>query len=273
VRDALDHYDFGPVGQNLYRFVWNDYCDWFLELSKGRIQGSDPSAARQAGRVLGRTLAEILRLLHPIVPFITEELWGMLLRAMDEKKLWMDDRPESELLIMETFPKPDKNRDAKLEERFEAVQRLVTRVRNIRANARLTESVRLKVLVKPLDEELSRLLSATAPVLCRLANLDSIDHVGQRPEGVVTSVDPAFELYVDLGKHVDLAAEITRIDKEMASINKKLERLSKKLQNTEFLANAPEEVVKKERAKDRELNDMLDKLHGLRKEYAAGSEG
>jgi valyl-tRNA synthetase len=271
VRDALDHYDFGPVGQSLYRFVWNDYCDWFLELSKGRIQGSDPTAARQAGRVLGRSLAEILRLLHPIVPFITEELWGMLLGAMDEKKLWVEDRPESELLIMEAFPKPDEKRDAKLEERFEAVQRLVTRVRNIRANARLTESVRLKVLVKPLEEGFARLLSATTPVLCRLANLESIDHVDDRPDGVVTSVDPAFELYVDLGQHVDLAAEVTRIDKEMASLNKKLERLSKKLQNSEFLTNAPEEVVKKERAKDRELNDMLDKLNDLRKEYAAGA--
>jgi valyl-tRNA synthetase len=248
--------------------VCNDYCDWFLELSKGRLQGSDPTAARQAGRVLGRTLAEILRLLHPIVPFITEELWGLLLAAMDDKKLWMDDRPESELLILEAFPKPDDKRDAELEERFEAVQRLVTRVRNIRANARLTESVRLKVLVKPLDEEFAQSLKATAPVLCRLANLESIDHVDERPEGVVTSVDPSFELYVDLGQHVDLAAEVTRIDKEMASINKKLERLSKKLQNTEFLANAPKEVVQKERSKDRELNDMLDKLNSLRKEYA-----
>ena len=272
VREALDTYDFGPVGQSAYRFVWNDYCDWFLELSKGRIQGSDPAAARQAGRTLGRTLAEILRLLHPTVPFITEELWSMLLAAMDAKKLWRDDRPKSELLIMEAFPKPDENRDADLEERFEAVQRLVTRVRHIRANARLTESARLKVLVKPLDEEFARLLSATTPVLCRLANLESIEHVDERPEGMVTSVDPSFELYVDLGQHVDLAAEVTRIDKEMAAINKKLERLSKKLQNTEFLKNAPEEVVKKERAKDRELNDMLDKLHALRKEYAAGSE-
>jgi valyl-tRNA synthetase len=205
------------------------------------------------------------------VPFITEELWRMLLAAMDAKKLWRDDRPESELLIMEAFPKPDDKRDAELEQRFESVQRLVTRVRNIRANARMTESVKLKVLVKPLNEEFARLLRATTPVLCRLANLESIEDVTERPEGVVTSVDPSFELYVDLGKHVDLAVEVTRIDKEMVSINKKLERLSKKLQNSEFLKNAPEEVVAKERAKDRELNDMLDKLNTLRSEYSSGS--
>jgi valyl-tRNA synthetase len=88
---------------------------------------------------------------------------------------------------------------------------------------------------------------------------------------VVTSVDPSFELYVDLGRHVDLKAEVFRIDKEMAAINRKLERSSKKLINSEFLNNAPPEVVKREKSKDRELRDMLEKLDGLRKEYASGA--
>jgi valyl-tRNA synthetase len=271
VREALDDYDFGPVGQTLYRFVWNDYCDWFLELSKGRLQGEDPAAARQAAHVLGRTLADILRLLHPIVPFITEELWGKLLAAMDEKGLWRGQRPSSDLLILEPFPKENRSADAALEERFASLQRLVNRVRNIRANAHLTESVRLKVMLKPLDSEFHNLVEATSAVVCRLANLEAVELVGERPEGVVTSVDPSFELYVDLGRHVDLKAEVFRIDKEMAAINRKLERSSKKLINSEFLNNAPPEVVKREKSKDRELRDMLEKLDGLRKEYASGA--
>jgi len=274
VREALDGYDFGPVGQGLYRFVWNDYCDWFLELAKGRLQSDDAAAARQAGRVLGRILADILRLLHPVVPFITEELWGRLLAAMDEKGLWQGDRPSSDLLILERYPRAEEGgADRALEDRFESLQRLVNRVRNIRANARLTESVRLRVLVKPLDEGFRQSLEATSAVLCRLAHLETIELVGERPEGMVTGVDPSFELFVDLGRHVDLNAEISRLDKEMAALRKKLDRVSRKLSNSEFVNNAPVEVVGKERAKNQELKGMLDKLEALRGEYASGMTG
>jgi valyl-tRNA synthetase len=271
VREALDGFDFGPVGQTLYRFVWNDYCDWYLELTKGRLNGGDPDAARQAGRVLGRTLADILRLLHPIVPFITEELWEKLLSAMDGKDLWRGDRPSSDLLILEPFPKLDDTADSGLEERFESLQRLVSRVRYIRANARLADNVKLEVATKPLEEGLSDLLGATSSVVCRMANLEAITLSQARPDGFVTTVDPSFELYVDLGSHVELEAEVARIDKEMAALNRKLERITKKLMNPEFLKNAPPEVVEKERAKDTEMNEMLEKLDTLRKEYASGT--
>ena len=89
----------------------------------------------------------------------------------------------------------------------------------------------------------------------------------------MTSVDPSFELLVDLGQHVDLEAEVKRIDKEIATINKNLERITKKLMNPEFVKNAPEEVVQKEKYKDQELKDMLGKLETLREEYASGTDG
>jgi valyl-tRNA synthetase len=146
----------------------------------------------------------------------------------------------------------------------------VTRVRNVRANARLADSVKLKVSTKPLDTGLSGLLESTSAAICRLANLESIELVEHRPGGFVTSVDPSFELYVDLGSHVDLDAERARIDKEMAAVNKKLERISIKLMNPEFLNNAPPAVVEKEKAKEKELNEMLYKLETLGKEYSAG---
>jgi valyl-tRNA synthetase len=192
---------------------------------------------------------------------------------MDEKGLWRGVRPASELLILEPFPKGDDSPNEALEERFESLQRLVTRVRNIRANARLTESVRLRVQLKALDDDFRQLVKATSAVVCRLANLEAIEPVNQRPEGVVTSVDPCFELYVDLGKHVDLEAEVSRIDKEMTAVTKKLDRITRKLINPEFLGNAPAEVVEREKAKDRELKQMLQKLEALRKEYASGAPG
>jgi valyl-tRNA synthetase len=269
VRKALDDFDFGALGQLLYRFVWNDYCDWFLELSKGRFQGEDPAAARTAAHVLGRTLADILRLLHPIVPFITEELWSKLLPAMDEKELWLGERPTSDLLIHEAFPKADAEPDQALEDQFESLQRLVNRVRNVRANARLGESIRLAIEVKPLNDDFRHIVNGTSAAVSRLANLESIELVDQRPAGAVTSVDPAFEMYIDLGRHVDLKAEVARIDKEMAGVKKKLDQVSRKLKNPKFLAGAPSSVVEGEKAKDQELKEMLAKLESLREEYAS----
>ncbi len=136
VRRGIESFDFGTVGQELYRFVWNDYCDWYLELTKPRISGDDPAAARRAAHVLGTTLAQILRMLHPVTPFITEELWSMLLPAMDAKDLWMGKRPESELLVLEKTPVSESEPDLELEARFESLQRLVGRIRTSRANAR-----------------------------------------------------------------------------------------------------------------------------------------
>ena len=180
VRAALEGYDFAPVGHALYRFIWNDYCDWYLELTKPRTTGDDGAAARRAAHELGVTLAEILRMLHPVVPFITEELWGKLLEAMDAKKLWLGKRPESDLLILERAPKGEREPDIVLEDTFESLQRLVSRVRTSRSNARIPDNVRLNVAVKPLDDAVASLLEKTRPVLSSLANLEIAPNSGRQ---------------------------------------------------------------------------------------------
>jgi len=117
--------------------------------------------------------------------------------------------------------------------------------------------------------EFDNIVSATPDAVSRLANLDSIELVTGRKPGLVASVDPAFELYVDLGRHLDLKAEIARIDKEKAALEKKLEQTSKKLGNPKFLAGAAPEVVESEKAKSEEFKEMLAKLDTLRQEYEA----
>ena len=269
VRAALDGFDFAPVGHSLYRFIWNDYCDWYLELTKPRMAGDDPAAARRAAHELGVALAEILRMLHPVCPFLTEELWGKLLEAMDAKDLWLGKRPTSELLIHEPYPKGENDPDAELEDSFEALQRFVGRIRTARANARLSDKVQLGVAVKPLDERVAEHLSGAAPVLSGLANLESLETVSAKPDGSVTIVDPAFELYVDLGKHVDIERELTRIAKETADAQKKLAQVEKKLGNPKFLENAKPDVVATQKAKGEELRELLAKLDALRQDYGA----
>ena len=195
-------------------------------------QATTEPAARRAAHELGVTLAEILRMLHPVAPFITEELWGKLLEPMDTKKLWLGKRPESDLLILERAPKGEREPDAALEDTFESLQRLVSRVRTSRASsarggarggARIPDNVRLNVAVKPRDDALASLLEKTRPVLSSLANLESLAIVDAKPDGAVTVVDPAFELYVDLGSHVDIDAELKRIEKESADLGEKVD--------------------------------------------------
>ena len=277
VRAGLEGYDFAPVGHALYRFIWNDYCDWYLELTKPRTTGDDGAAARRAAHELGVTLAEILRMLHPVAPFITEELWGKLLEPMDTKKLWLGKRPESDLLILERAPKGEREPDAALEDTFESLQRLVSRVRTSRASsarggarggARIPDNVRLNVAVKPRDDALASLLEKTRPVLSSLANLESLAIVDAKPDGAVTVVDPAFELYVDLGSHVDIDAELKRIEKESADLEKKLTQVTKKLENPKFLKGAKPDVVDAQKAKDKEFREMLGKLEALKKDLA-----
>jgi valyl-tRNA synthetase len=268
VREALEGFDFAPVGHALYRFIWNDYCDWYLELTKARMNGNDGAAARRAAHELGITLAQILRMLHPVCPFITEELWGKLLEAMDGKDLWLDARPKSDLLILESAPKGKREPDRALESTFESLQRLVSHIRTARSSARIADNVRLNAVAKPIDGELGALLTQTAPVLSRLANLDSLEIGDEKPEGAVAVVDPAFELYIDLGRHVDIHAELKRIDKESAELEKRLAQVTKKLGNPKFLTGARPEVVDAQKAKDQELRDMLAKLAALKKDIA-----
>ncbi len=267
VRRGLEEFDFGAVGQELYRFVWNDYCDWYLELTKPRMSGDAPAAARRAAHVLGTTLTQILRMLHPVTPFITEELWSMLLPAMEAKDLWMGKRPGSDLLILEKTPVAESEPELELEARFESLQRLVGRIRTSRANARIAENVKLLAAVRPLQSGLRDILEETATVTRGLANLAGLAFVDSRPDGTIAIVDPAFELYLDLGKHVDVAAERKRLDKEIADTRGKLEQVTRKLENPKFLSGAKPEVVEEQRARDAEYRDVLRKLEEMKREY------
>jgi valyl-tRNA synthetase len=236
------------------------------------MTGGNPAAARRAAHVLGTTLAQILRMLHPVTPFITEELWSMLLPAMDAKELWMGKRPGSDLLVFEKTAAPEGEPDLELEERFASLQRLVGRIRTSRANARIAENVKLAAAVRPLQKGLREVLNETAAVVQGLANLEGLTFVDSRPEGTIAIVDPAFELYVDLGKHVDVAAERKRLDKEIADTRGKLAQVTKKLENPKFLSGAKPEVVEEQRARDAEYRDVLRKLEEMKRQYRESGE-
>ncbi len=285
VRRALDSFDFAAVGAVLYRFVWNDFCDWYVELAKVRLR-SGPEAARRTAATLGVVLGDTLHLLHPVTPFVTEHLFARLRLAMDRKNLWSGGQPEADLLARSAFPAAGGMRDRTLEERFEALQRLVSGVRKLRADAGLPPDLRLAVSVRESRglAGFGTLLSECRGPVCSLARLTSVSVVppdedlsplparADEPDtaGRVSIVDPAFEARTHLGQAVDLEALGRRVDKQLGRVNKERESTRKRLSNPGFLEGADPAVVDKARGRLASLNDQAERLTELAGQLSAG---
>jgi valyl-tRNA synthetase len=281
VRKALDNFDFAAVGAVLYRFVWNDFCDWYMELAKVRLR-SGPEAARRTAATLGRVLSDTLHLLHPVTPFVTEHLYARLRLAMERKNLWGGSRPAADLLARSRFPASGGTRDAALEERFEALQRLVSGVRKLRADAGLPPDLRLRVSVRESRGHpgFGALLSECREPLCTLARLTSIS-VGSPDDdaspveasaaGRVSIVDPAFEAQTVLGEAVDLEALRGRVSKQLERLVKERTSTGKRLSNPGFVAGADPAVVEKARGRFQSLHDQTERLRELAGQLGATS--
>ena len=278
VRTALDCFDFAAVGAVLYRFVWNDFCDWYVELAKVRMR-SGPRAARRTAATLGRVLSDTLHLLHPVTPFVTEHLFSRLRIAMDRKNLWSGQRPEADLLARSTFPATGGTRDQRLEERFEALQRFVSAIRKLRADAGLPPDLRLAVSVRESRglAGFGALLSECRGPVAALARLSSISVAlsdaswpspttstsGVDGAGRVSIVDSAFEAQTALGQAVDLDAVRRRVEGQLQRLTKERESTRKRLANPGFLAGADPAVVDKLRGRLASLNDQTERLTEL----------
>ncbi len=268
-RKGLDTYEFGAMAQSLYHFVWNEFCSWALELSKARLMSEDAATRRGALRVMGSVLGDMLRLLHPIVPFVTEELWGRLRAPMTQLGLWLDTKPTTDLLMLEAYPNPRAEPNPQIEERFAIVQRAVGSVRQLRATSNIKDNLRITVHVKPLHEDTQPMLERTKRAIAFLAKLDDIEFVEERAKGMVAQYDSAFELYIDLGKYLDLNEEIARLDKEIGKASKEIEGTEKTLANENFVARAPAEKVEAKRQQLADARERHGKLSTTRDELAA----
>ena len=281
VRSALDGFDFAAVGAVLYRFVWNDFCDWYVELAKVRLR-SGPEAARRTAATLGSVLSETLHLLHPVTPFVTEHLFARLRLAMDRKDLWNGGRPQADLLTRSTFPDGMGARDRELEERFEALQRLVSGIRKLRADAGLPPDLRLRVRVEesPRLPGFGALLAECRGPVASLARLTGVSVAsaggaplppGREPDaGRVSIVDPAFEAHTTLGDAVDLEALRHRVERQLGRLGRERENTRKRLSNAGFLAGADPTVVDQARGKLASLEDQTERLRELAGQLGGG---
>lgn len=252
--EAYASYEFGDITRELYAFFWNEFCDWYIELSKARLAGEGEDKLT-CQRNLVFVLDTALRLLHPIMPFVTEQIYQEL---PGEK--------ETEFLMMASWPDADAlagyvNKEA--ERAIEMVTQSVSSIRSTRARYGISPRVELSISVKPVNEDMAVLFTEQQSLIKALANIavESIDVNLEKPDESTMCLAEGIELYVILTGLVDFGAERKRLEKEIAALEKDFAKFDKKLSNPGFLSKAKPEIIEKDRAK---LADISDKLIHLK---------
>jgi len=261
VIEAFEGYRFDLAARAIYEFTWNEYCDWYVELAKTVLNdaAAGEAAARGTRRTLVRVLEALLRLAHPIMPFITEAIWQRV-RAPTGRS--------GETVMLEPFPSPQPERiDAASLDEMRWVQEFVLGVRRVRGEMNVPPSRRIAVLLSAGDAADDERAARHAGYLASLARLESVRRVaaGSEPPPSAKVLLGRLEVLIPLEGLIDVGAERARIDKELARIAKELSRSEGKLANESFVARAPAEVVDKERHRVAEFRDALDKLEAQRR--------
>lgn len=242
-REALDGYRFDIAANILYEFTWNQFCDWYLELTKPVMNGGSEAELRGTRHTLVTVLEALLRLAHPIIPFITETIW---LRVKALKGI------NADTIMLQPFPEFDAAQEDTLAlNDLEWIKQAIIAVRNIRAEMNIAPGKPLEVLLRDVTAEAQRRVEENRSFIQTLARLESITllPVGDKGPVSVTKLIDGAELLIPMAGLIDKAAELDRLTKEVAKIEAEIERIESKLSNEGFVARAPEAVVAKEREK------------------------
>ncbi|HYQ38946.1 MAG TPA: valine--tRNA ligase, partial [Pseudomonas sp.] len=261
----LDQFRFDLAAQALYEFIWDEYCAWYLELVKPVLWDETASAERQRGtrRTLVRVLEVILRLAHPFMPFITEEIWQRI-KGLAGK--------EGPTLMLQPWPVANEARlDAGAEADIAWVKDFMLGVRQIRGEMKISMAKRIDVVLANAGAEDQRRLAAFEPLLAKLAKLESVRVLQASEEAplAATALVGDMQVLVPMAGLIDKDAELARLDKELARLEGEVKRVGGKLANEGFVAKAPAEVLDKERAKLAEAEQALAKLAEQRGKIAA----
>ena len=249
VRKGLDAYRFNDAGSALYQFLWHEFCDWYLEIAKRSLyQTEDPIARAVTQRTLIETLEATLRLLHAFMPFISEEIWQRLPH-------------EGESIMVAPFPKAGrKGRDAAAEREMAPVIAVVSAIRTVRSESRISPAAELEVTVRP-SPATAKALKAAAPLIGGLARAQvRIAPGAERPPLSAHVVEPGVDVFVHLQGVVDVTAERTRLGKEIDKARKEIAFLEGKLSRPDFVERAPADVVARERERLGEQQQIVAKL-------------
>ncbi len=247
VRKALDEYRFNDAAGRIYQFIWHEFCDWYLELIKPALYDKQQSRQRKlaAQQALLSVLKTALQLLHPFMPFVTEEIW---------QKLTTDEG----YIIVSKFPDQDDSlRDEDARRRMDLIKNIINSIRNIRGVMNISPSKKLKALISAPDRDMLSIIESGRGYIRDIAKLEdlTIEENAIEPKGSATGVVGPVKVYVFLEGVVDIAAERARLEKEMKKLDKDLGFISKKLGNRDFLEKASRDIVEKEENKFRDLKE------------------
>ncbi|TYR76850.1 valine--tRNA ligase [Rossellomorea vietnamensis] len=240
VTKLADRYEFGEVGRILYNFIWDDFCDWYIEMAKLPLYGEDEAAKKTTRSILAYVLDNTMRLLHPFMPFITEEIWQNLPH-------------EGESITTAAWPAvKEEFTDKAAAEEMKLLVEIIRSVRNIRAEVNTPLSKQIKLLLKAKDDGALSTLEKNKAYIERFCNPEemTISKDIEAPDKAMTAVATGVELYLPLEGLINIDEEIARLEKEYEKWNKEVARVQGKLNNEKFVGKAPQKVVDEERAKE-----------------------
>ena len=238
VTDALEGFDLGEAGRLLYEFIWNEFCDWYIELTKPRLYNKEDKLARHtAGSVLNEVLEGTLRLLHPFMPFLTEEIWQNL-------------PVQGESIMMESWPEIPDYQDEQAVKDMTLLMDAIKAIRNIRAEMKVAPGQKVEILILTADQGQRQTLENGKADIIKLAggaSVELFESLPEKPSQAASAVLEGVEIYLPLKGLMDFAKEIARLEKEIAQVSSEQQGLAVKLSNPGFTSKAPAEVVAKER--------------------------
>ncbi|GAB1623064.1 valine--tRNA ligase [Agarivorans albus] len=264
-REALDTYRFDIAAQLIYEFTWNQFCGWYLELTKPVLFKGNEVQQRGTRYTLLNILESLLRLMHPITPYITETIWRQVAPLAGKAQA-------SESIMLQSIPEFDASRiDEAAVADLEWLKQFILAIRNIRGEMDISPNKPLNVLLKNASSEDLRRLNDNAPFLASLAKLESTTALaeGEAAPASATAILGDMEILIPMAGLIDKDAELARIGKQLEKLEKELAKVSGKLSNQKFVANAPEQVIAKERAKLDEMESAKAKLVAQQETIAA----
>jgi len=257
VTNFMENYRFNSAVKTLYDFVWHDFCDWYVEMVKSRFNLPEKDKDRiSAQKVAHLILNQILKLLHPFAPFITEEIWHHLYKIGTS---------ESDHALMEAeWPKVKKELiNDSLEKTMERVQEVVYSIRNIRSEMNVPQAKKANVMVKADHKELLKILEDNKDHIINLGKVENfkIQMRMKKPDHAASAVIKDAEIFVPLEGLIDLEQERLRLEKELSKVRTLLDKTNKKLSNEDFIKRAPQNIIQKEKTKKENYQKMLEKLN------------
>lgn len=255
INEYMDKYELDSAAKVAYEFFRGNFCDWYVEIAKTRVYGQEGSDKTVAQYVLKTVLDKGLRMLHPFMPFITEEIW---------QKLGLDE----ETIMLSEFPTENKKYvDLAAEKEFDYLKEIVNAIRNIRGEANVLPAKKIEVIFKIVNDGEKEILEHNAKILDKLANVEKYEFNTEIPALVGFKLVETTEIYVPLADLIDKEKEIAKLEKDIQKTQKELDRVLGKLSNEKFLSKAPKEVINKENGIKEELENKIAKFRESIKLY------